>query len=473
MSHVPTLSRCFESARHWSPWIAALVVAVALTAGAAAQPPGALRVATFDVDATPAVGTRMAYEVAIRDADLPLRCRGVVISGAGDPIVLCAVDWIGIGNGAHDAFREGLAAAAGTSADRVAVHALHQHDAPQADFTAEKLLTDLGATGHERFDGTLARAVIARAAAAIRAALPQGKALSHVGCGRAAVAGIASNRRLIGADGKLRAWRASATKDAALRAEPDGTIDPFVQALVLFDGATPLAVVTTYATHPMSYYRTAVPGPDFPGIARLLRTQDVPTALHVHFTGAAGNIAAGKYNDGTHANRVILATRLATGMRQAFEAAVADRRPVTAADVGFTAVPVRLAPRGDLDRAALEAKVRDGSDRGTFAAADTLAFLDRARQGHAIPVSCLRVGRVRMLHLPGELFVEYQLAAQAMRPDLQVMLAAYGDYGPGYIGTAAAYGEGGYEVLPTSSFVGPEAEAPLLAAIRTLLEVKE
>jgi hypothetical protein len=76
-----------------------------------------------------------------------------------------------------------------------------------------------------------------------------------------------------------------------------------------------------------------------------------------------------------------------------------------------------------------------------------------------------------MLHLPGELFVEYQLAARQMRPDLDVFMAAYGDYGPGYIGTAGAYAQGGYEVLPTSSFVGPEAEASLLEAIGELIEV--
>ena len=450
-----------------------LVMAGMVTPVGAAAPDAALKLATFDVDATPPVGVQMAYGPAVRAADLSLRCRGIVITGAGEPIVLCAIDWIGIGNGAHDAFRAGLAAAAGTVPDRVAVHALHQHDAPQADFTAEQVLAGMGIKTFPRFDGTLARDVIARAAAAITAALPTARPLTHVGWGRAEVAGIASNRRLIGPDGKLRAWRGSATRDPALRAEPDGTIDPFVQALVLFDGTTPLAVLTAYATHPMSYYRTGVPGPDFPGIARMLRSQDVPTALHVHFTGAAGNIAAGKYNDGAHANRVILATRLAAGMRRAHEAAEADRRPVTAADVGFTAAPVRLAARGDLDRAAIEKSVRDTADRGTFAAADTLAFLERAREGHAIPVTCLRIGSVRMLHLPGELFIEYQLAAQAMRPDLHVMMAAYGDYGPGYIGTATAYGEGGYEVLPTSSFVGPEAEAPLLAAMRQLLEVRQ
>jgi hypothetical protein len=215
-----------------------------------------------------------------------------------------------------------------------------------------------------------------------------------------------------------------------------------------------------------------MPGPDFPGIARFLRAQDVPTALHVHLTGAAGNVAAGKYNDGATGNRVVLATRLAAGLRAAFDAAVAARAPLAPADVGFKSVPVRLAAREDLDPAALEAAVRGRPDRGTFSAIDALAFRTRAAAGHAIDVGCLRVGGARLLSLPGELFVEYQLAARAMRPDLGVFMAAYGDYGPGYIGTAAAYPQGGYETEPTSSFVGPEAEEPLLAAIRSLLEAK-
>jgi hypothetical protein len=76
------------------------------------------------------------------------------------------------------------------------------------------------------------------------------------------------------------------------------------------------------------------------------------------------------------------------------------------------------------------------------------------------------------LHLPGELLVEYQLAAKAMRPDLQVMMAAYGEYGPGYIGLASAYGEGGYETSKGASNVAPEVEAVLMRAMRQLLEVK-
>src|SRR5690606_5801781 len=102
-----------------------------------------LRVALFQVDATPPLGSPVAYAPARKIED-PLSARGLVLLGAGKPIVLCAVDWIGIGNEGHDAWRERLAEAAGTTPDRVAVHTLHQHDGPRCDFTAEQLLAAHG-----------------------------------------------------------------------------------------------------------------------------------------------------------------------------------------------------------------------------------------------------------------------------------------------------------------------------------------
>jgi len=71
--------------------------------------------------------------------------------------------------------------------------------------------------------------------------------------------------------------------------------------------------------------------------------------------------------------------------------------------------------------------------------------------------------------MPGELFVEYQLAAKKMRPDLHVAMAAYGDYGPAYIGTTVAYSEGGYETGPRASNVAPEVEPVLTGAMKQLL----
>jgi hypothetical protein len=86
-----------------------------------------LEVAAFDVDATPATGTLLAYDPMVGAGELTLRCRGIILRGSGEPIVLAAIDWIGVANDSHDAFRDALAAAAGTRRQRVSIHALHQY----------------------------------------------------------------------------------------------------------------------------------------------------------------------------------------------------------------------------------------------------------------------------------------------------------------------------------------------------------
>ena len=430
-----------------------------------------VKLATFDVDATPPLGYAMAYDPVKRLDELTLRCRGIVLTGAEQPIVLCAVDWIGIANEGHDAFRAALAEAAGTVPARVAVHALHQHDAPGCDFTAEALIKELGVQGYSRFDGSFHRVVIQRAADAIRAALPKAQTITHYGYGEAVVKEVASNRRVERSeDGKVGRMRGSACKIEGLTQLPEGVIDPLVSVLSFWNGELPVAVLSAYACHPQSYYRLGIPSPDFPGIARFIRGQDVNAALHVHFNGAGGNVAAGKYNDGSQRNRIILATRLAEGMREAYDKS--EKHPLSATDIGWGNVPVQLPLSPRLDEAELMTKLKSTAAKGYISFADQLAFVRRTKAGHPIDITCLTVGKTRMLHLPGELFVEYQLAAKAMRPDLNVMMAAYGNYGPGYIGTAAAYPEGGYETGPTSSNVSPEVEKVLTDAMKQLLGSK-
>ena len=277
--------------------------------------------------------------------------------------------------------------------------------------------------------------------------------------------------RSLGADGKVRATRWTATKDAAIRAEPEGTIDPILSLVSLWNGEQPVVVLTYYATHPQSYYRTGVPNPDFPGLARFFRQLAIPAALHVHFNGAGGNIGAGKYNDGSPENRLVLAERLADGMRRAWEST--RKQPISAADVTWRIESVALPPGKHLSIEKLESELREkGVAFVTAGGPSKLAWLRRCQAGHRIDVSCLGLGQARILHLPGELFVEYQLAAKGQRPDLFVAMAAYGDYAPGYIGTAVAYEQGGYETSPTSSNVAPETEVVLLEAIGKLLNQK-
>jgi hypothetical protein len=425
------------------------------------------RVATFDIDATPPIGSLMAYDPVTNKWDLGLRARGIVLLGADKPIVLCAVDWIGIANESQDVFRAALAKAAGTTPHRVEVHTLHQHDAPDCDFSAERILKDAGIDPRQ-YDGRFQRQIVAELENAVRKSLPLAQPVTDLGLGSARVEQVASNRRIFGSDGKVRAVRWTATPDASIRAEPEGTIDPEVSLVSFWNREKPIAVLSYYATHPQSYYRTGVPNPDFPGVARFMRQLAVPGALHVHFNGAGGNIGAGKYNDGSPENRGILATRLADGMRRAWEAT--KREPVNETDVNWKTEAVTLPAAKYLNSDKLESELKAGGTAFVASGGPSkLAFLRRCQNHATTDVSCLSLGRARILHLPGELFVEYQLAAKAEHPDLFVAMAAYGDYGPAYVGTAIAYQQGGYETMPESSNVDPQVESVLMGAIRKLL----
>jgi hypothetical protein len=105
-----------------------------------------------------------------------------------------------------------------------------------------------------------------------------------------------------------------------------------------------------------------------------------------------------------------------------------------------------------------------------FVAAKQLAWLRRTEEGRQINVSALRINNIWLLNLPGEAFVEYQLAAQQMRLGEHVCTAAYEEYGPGYVCTEIAYSQGGYESSNRASAVGPEAEAVMMNAIKYVLQ---
>jgi hypothetical protein len=143
---------------------------------------------------------------------------------------------------------------------------------------------------------------------------------------------------------------------------------------------------------------------------------------------------------------------------------------ITPDAVQWTVESVALPPSKHLSLETLEAEIKDHDPKLVMQGdASRLAWLRRCQAGHKLDVACLKLGRARILHLPGELFVEYQLAAKAQRSDRFVAMAAYGDYAPWYIGTAIAYEQGGYETEPRSSNVAPEVESVLMDAIRTLL----
>jgi hypothetical protein len=424
----------------------------------------ALHLATFACDVTPPLGHPLCggWIEPVRGVDDPLQAVGVVLLGPASPVVLCAVDWCGIRNDANLSWRQALAKAAHTTPERVAVQCIHAHNAPFADTEAEKLIE--AAKASSSLDLKFFDKCVQSTADAVQTALMKTVEFTHIGTGQAKVDKVASNRRIVGPDGKVIATRYSATKDEKIRAEPEGLIDPWLKTLSFWNADKPLAALHYYATHPMSYYGDGRVSADFCGLARQKRA-DEAKVFQAYFTGCAGNITAGKYNDGAKENRPVLRDRIYEGMVAAWKET--KRQPVKSWE--WRTEPVKFAARREKSFGEEESKKALEDEKATKAkrnnAAFQLAWLKRLER--AIDLTCLDFDKTVVLHLPGEPFVEYQLHAQELAKDRFVCVAGYGDGGPGYIPTDKAYLEGGYE--PTVALAAP-CEETLHKAMAKILK---
>jgi hypothetical protein len=417
--------------------------------------------ATFSCDVTLPLGD-LLYAKPLTNVEHPLLAKGVVLDDGRKRYVLCAVDWCTMRNSTHQRFRSKVAEAAGADVCDVAIQCVHQHTAPSFDAGAEELLRQQENPPQHRNLDSLSE-ITDRLAAAVKESVDRLQPFDRVGLGQARVDRVASIRRVFDEDGKLRT-RWSACRDPELRAMPEGNIDPWLRTITLACGDKPLVRLHYYATHPQSYYRDGRASYDFPGIARQ-RLETEESVLQIYFTGCAGDVTAGKYNDGTPEARAELAERLFAGMK----ASIAATRLVPVDGLRWRVAAVSLVPRSDgpYDPAKNRATLGDSkaSDQARIAAAGRLACFERLKQ--PIELTAMRIGPARILHLPGEPMIEFQHYAQQLLPDAFVAVAGYGIGTPGYVCPERAFEEGGYE--PSASAIVPPSEGIIKEAIRELL----
>ncbi len=436
-----------------------IVIVVVCPAGTAV---GQLRVATFSSDVTPPLGHPCYPDSKpLATIEHPLLAKGIVIDDGKHRYVLCAVDWCELCNSTHLLFRRKLAEAVDADVSHVAVQTVHQHTALLADGDAHRLLQK-----QEKpppyLDLKFLDEVTDRLAEAAKKSLGDLKPLDRIGTGQAKVERVASSRRIPIGGGKVRT-RYSSTRDKDLQAAPEGYIDPMLKTITLADGERPLVRLHYYATHPQSFYRDQRASWDFPGIARE-KVEKKDEVFQIYFTGCAGDVAAGKYNDGSRKARAGLAERLQAGM----EASIASTKFAPVGSLQWRTFPLKMPLRTGSGYGVAENRAKMADTEAAAArrkdAARNVAFAERKEP---IELSSLQIGDVYIIHLPGEPMVTFQLFAQALKPKGFVAVAGYGDGCPGYICTERAFGEGGYE--PSASRVAPESEKSFRTAIRRLL----
>ncbi len=438
-----------------------------LRAANTAAAAGNLHLAPFRFDVTPSIGHSLCggWIKPVIAVDDPLEAIGLILLGVGQPIVICVVDWTGLLNDAHLQWRTALAEAAGTTPDRVAVHCVHQHNAPfVCPFTAALIAAQPGLP--RVYDPAFFQRCLDAARVAAVAALPRARAVTHIATGSARIEQVASNRRMDrDASGRVGIMRGSKCVDPRLIALPEGRIDPLLRTVAFYDRTEKIAACHYYATHPMSYYGDGRVTSDFCGLARKLRQRDEPHCTHLYFTGCAANIAAGKYNDGTPAARERLTERMYRGL----VASEASLKPEPISNLSWRTAEIFLEPNPTLGPDALKALVAPRTDAlaPRYIPAFKLALIDRCTRRLPFFVNALHLDDTVLLHLPAEQFIDIQLYAQSLRPGRMTAVAAYADAGPWYIPPRAEFPFGGYEV--EVAFAAPGTEDALRAAVADLL----
>ena len=434
----------------------------------------AFRIATFSADVTPPIGHTLFTGRWMKATGITsrLEARGFALlpsAGEKKPIVFCAVDWSEIRNDAYDRWRDALAAAAGTTRERVLVSAIHQHDTPLADLEAQRILEAAGSP-HQVIDLQFHEEAVTRVARALKKSISSATPVTHIGTGRGKVDRIASNRRYVLPDGTVQYNRMSASKILAAQRAPVGDIDPYARALSFWSEDEAIAVLTVYAVHPMSYYGTGKVDADFPGLARAARQEATPATFQIYASGCSGNVTAGKFNDGRPENRAQLADRLERGMASAAE--TTELSPLESID--FRLEKLRLEPRDSsgFTTADLEKQIAETDDaRSHGMAAIGLSWRNRADDpDHRIDVPAVRInrGEAVLLLLPGEIYIEYQLFAQDVAPDSFVVTVGYGESAPGYLPIERAWEENDSN-LKGWCWVAPGMEPRVKAAIKKVL----
>lgn len=428
-----------------------------------------LRVASFSADITPDVGEPLTcgFTKSVAAVEHPLLAKGIVLVDGAERYVLCSLDLALVCNQSYALLRQRLAAAAGTIPDHVALHEVQQHTAPGIDIDVQRLLD-----AQQKPPLTITRKyverVLERTTTSVLQAMGRLRPVSHVGLGWANVERVASSRRIRMPDGRI-VPRMSSTRDPKLRELPEGLIDPKLRSVGFFDGDRALVWLHFYAMHPQSFYGDGRVTYDVPGIARE-KLQAESGVAQVYVSGCGGNITMGKYNDGTPAARQELSDRLYDAMRRSVQAVrrePAGRIVWKTADLALPARTEREFQEAEARRLLADTRASTGA---RVKAAMIVSWLERARSDLPVQIACLHLGSLRILSLPGDTFVEYQLWAQQAAAERFVAVAGFGDFGMCYLCTDQAYADrGGYE--QTFSFVGP-CEKQVKQAIAAVLGVR-
>lgn len=402
----------------------------------------------------------------------PLHSTALLLDDGNRRILFVSNDIIYVPKDLAARARQRIEAATGVPAANIMITATHTHSGPvvqnRGPGSYSDVVPDADPNYLKRFENGIVAAA-EQAAANLRPA--------EAGLAMARVEGIGTNRR-----------------------DPKGPSDPEVPVLLARDAQTreTLAAMVLYAMHPTVLHEdSTLVSADFPGLARQYLQKevfgkDIPV---LHHNGAAGNQSPRYCVKGQTFEE---AERLGRILGQAVEEAIAQVEFRTDLDLDVTGTsfeyPLRELP--DAEAAAVKVQQvrekfarqqKDGTPRAVVRTTECDLFGAEATHALALSrsngrlaaalkecmpaeVQILRVGPWKFVGWQGEVFIEYALDIRRRNPGAFVMTCANGAMA-GYVTTAEAAAEGGYEA--STSVFSTDSGKLLVEKTQALLDAMQ
>ena len=424
------------------------------------------------IDITPPFGNDLSgyYERRLADGTLdPLYLNAVALTVGEETVILMAADYIGIKLDHAAKIRELIRERTGVPTDHILIAALHQHTSPcLADPE-----TRLTALRDKVFIDVLYRRF---ADAAVMALDDRADAEMSVGA-RDVAEPIAFVRRYFTKEAGVVTNPSSKFTLTGRCAEADNTM-----RLVRFarNGKNDIAILN-FSTHPDVIGGTKWSA-DWPGFARRFLEEDIAGTSCLFFTGCQGDSNHNDYflprEKRLHGKRYEHSAYMG---RMVADAAVAVWDEMTpAADDSIFAENRIIYNRTNTEgvekydecvkwvKDYKEGKIpADSYTMADRAFCYRVAALREQPVFRPVPISVIGVGGVVFVGFGGEAFTSYGKIMRELCPEKFVVSVVCANGYEGYLPTAEAFGQGGYEAC--SSFFMPTLEDEIVEAAKEML----
>lgn len=426
--------------------------------GLAGEP---LQVGYAEVDITPPPGTSMPGGFRDRKATGvldPLLAKVLVLQLGGPRVALVACDLLALEATEVALIREEVERRTNIPAGQVWVHCTHTHAGGMFPrrFTSDAV--ELGVPLYEGdVDAVWLNRLPGRIAGAAAEALRSASEETAVTLSKGRAEGIAFYRRFWMTDGTLRTnpGRGNPRID-----RPAGEVDSRV-FVVRFPTAKTLLV--NFALHPAIVTGTEFSA-DYPAhLTATIREALGPEWNVLFLNGFSGNV---NHIDVTRPDQLsgdAEARRVGRVLGEAVLAALDDNATPLEIDrlaIASRQVECRLRQVPDSVRENAESLLaaNDPSDlRGDDRYAPAVVLLSRTRdKTHRAEIAALRLGPLALVAMPGEIFLELGQEVQANSPQNPTLTVNLTNGSMGYIPTAEAYDQGGYEASYRSARYAPD-----------------